>query len=153
MRAEFFGPQGDTRWNQKRLESCCRRFQHHELDMRNRDAVLACLEELRPNALVHTAAQPSHDLAASRPFEDFDVNAVGTMNLLVAARRSVPDAPFLHMSTNKVYGDAPNEIPIRSLKHAGTTPGRKITAGLRKASASTNANIRSLALLRLREIY
>src|SRR5687767_2552728 len=61
---------------------------------------------------VHTATQPSHDLAASRPFDDFDVNAVGTMNLLEAVRRSAPDAVFVHMSTNKVYGDRPNTIPL-----------------------------------------
>jgi CDP-paratose 2-epimerase len=116
MRAEFFGPQGDTRWNQRRLESCCRQFQHHELDVRDRVGVLRCLEELRPDAIVHTAAQPSHDLAASRPFDDFDVNAVGTLNLLEATRRFVPEVPFLHLSTNKVYGDAPNELPLRELE-------------------------------------
>jgi CDP-paratose 2-epimerase len=70
------------------------------------------LRTLRPDAVVHTAAQPSHDLAASRPFDDFDVNAVGTLNLLEATRLACPEAPFVHMSTNKVYGDAPNEIPL-----------------------------------------
>jgi CDP-paratose 2-epimerase len=116
MRAEFFGPQGDTRWNQARLASMCRHFHHHELDMRDRAAVHRCLEELRPEAIVHTAAQPSHDLAASRPFDDFDVNAGGTLNLLEAARQWVPEAPFAHLSTNKVYGDAPNELPLRELE-------------------------------------
>lgn len=70
------------------------------------------LAELRPDAIVHTAAQPSHDLAAKMPFEDFDTNAVGTMNLLEAVRLQVPDASFIHMSTNKVYGDAPNELAL-----------------------------------------
>src|SRR5205085_8555164 len=65
---------------------------------------------------VHAAAQPSHDLAASRPFEDFDVNAVGTLNLLEAIRRHAGDAVLVHLSTNKVYGDAPNEIPLRELE-------------------------------------
>ena len=112
MRADFFGPQGDTRWNQQRLQATCRRFKHHELDIRDRAGVLKCLAELSPDAIVHTAAQPSHDLAASRPFDDFDVNAVGTLNLLEATRRIVPEAPFVFMSTNKVYGDAPNELPL-----------------------------------------
>jgi len=116
MRADFFGSQGDTRWNQKRLESCCHHFQHLELDIRNRIGVLRCLEEVRPDAIVHTAAQPSHDLAASRPYDDFDVNAVGTLNLLEAAHRFAPEAPFIHMSTNKVYGDAPNEVPLKELE-------------------------------------
>ncbi len=111
MRADFFGPQGDTRWNMQRLRDTFPNFQHHELDIRNRAGVLALLRELKPDAVVHTAAQPSHDLAASRPFDDFDVNAVGTFNLLEATRLACPESPFVHMSTNKVYGDAPNEIP------------------------------------------
>jgi CDP-paratose 2-epimerase len=113
MRATFFGPQGDTRWNQRRLQTELPGFSHHELDVRDRAGVLNLLSELRPDAIVHTAAQPSHDLAAKMPFEDFDTNAVGTLNLLEAARRSIPEAPFVHMSTNKVYGDAPNELPLR----------------------------------------
>jgi len=116
MRADFFGPGGDTRWNQRRLSESCRNFSHHELDIRDRAQVLRLLEELRPDVVVHTAAQPSHDLAASRPFDDFDVNAVGTLNLLEATRRHAPDATFVHMSTNKVYGDAPNELPLKELE-------------------------------------
>ena len=115
MRADFFGPGGDTRWNQKRLLGTHKNFRHHELDIRNRAAVLALLKELKPAAIVHTAAQPSHDLAASRPFDDFDVNANGTLNLLEAARLACPESPFVHMSTNKVYGDAPNEIALKEL--------------------------------------
>jgi CDP-paratose 2-epimerase len=115
MRADFFGPQGDTRWNLKRLKKAFPFFQHHEMDIRNRAAVLGLLKELKPSAIVHTAAQPSHDLAASRPFDDFDVNAVGTMNMLEAARLACPESPFVHMSTNKVYGDAPNEIRLKEL--------------------------------------
>jgi CDP-paratose 2-epimerase len=90
-------------------------FSHHELDIRHRPAVLSLLKELKPSAIVHTAAQPSHDLAASRPFDDFDVNAGGTLNLLEAARLACPESPFVHMSTNKVYGDAPNEIALKEL--------------------------------------
>lgn len=116
MRADFFGPGGDTRWNRQRLEESCAGFVHHGVDIRDRGAVLELVAELRPEAIVHTAAQPSHDLAASRPFDDFDVNAVGTLNLLEAARQSVPEAPFVHLSTNKVYGDAPNELPFVELE-------------------------------------
>lgn len=115
MRADFFGPQGDTRWNLQRLRETYANFEHHELDIRNRAGVLDLLKQLKPDAVVHTAAQPSHDLAASRPFDDFDVNAVGTFNLLEAARLACPESPFVHMSTNKVYGDAPNEIRLNEL--------------------------------------
>ena len=115
MRADFFGPQGDTRWNQERLKAQFSLFQHHELDIRDRKAVLACLEQLKPDMIVHTAAQPSHDLAASRPFDDFDTNAVGTLNLLEATRLNVPEAVLIHMSTNKVYGDRLNTIRLKEL--------------------------------------
>lgn len=115
QRAVFFGPQGDTRWNQKRLLSELPGFQHHELDIRDRAAVLALVKDLKPSAIVHTAAQPSHDRAAAIPFDDFDTNAVGTLNLLEAARQACPESPFVHMSTNKVYGDAPNRIALTEL--------------------------------------
>lgn len=115
MRSRFFGPQGDTRWNQRRLESKYPQFHHHEIDIRDRGKIADLLDTLRPNLIVHCAAQPSHDLAATIPFDDFDVNAVGTLNMLEATRRSVPDSVFVHMSTNKVYGDAPNEIALVEL--------------------------------------
>jgi CDP-paratose 2-epimerase len=113
MRADFFGAAGDTRWNQRRLERACRGFSHHELDIRNREAVCALVEDLRPELVVHAAAQPSHDLAAERPFDDFDVNAGGTLNLLEACRRAAPETVFVHMSTNKVYGDRPNTLALK----------------------------------------
>ena len=115
MRADFFGPDGDTRWNQRRLQSLHAGFQHHELDIRDRPGVDALIDSIRPSLIVHTAAQPSHDLAASRPFDDFDVNATGTLNLLEATRRSVPKAAFIHMSSNKVYGDGPNTVRLKEL--------------------------------------
>jgi len=115
MRADFFGPGGDTRWNQRRLQAAHKNFRHHELDIRDRRGVDLLIECLRPSLIVHTAAQPSHDLAASRPFDDFDVNANGTLNLLEATRRHVTKAVFVYMSTNKVYGDRPNSIPLREL--------------------------------------
>jgi CDP-paratose 2-epimerase len=112
MRADFFGEKGDTRWNQRRLESTCGNFRHHELDIRDRSGVLRLLERIQPDLIVHAAAQPSHDLAARRPFDDFDVNAVGTLNMLEAARRFAPECVFAHLSTNKVYGDGPNFIAL-----------------------------------------
>jgi len=110
MRADFFGPPGDTRWNQKRMESDFSDYEHHEVDLRDRSAMDNLFKTVRPDAVIHTAAQPSHDLAASRPFDDFDVNAVGTLNLLEAMRQHCIDSPLVHLSTNKVYGDAPNNI-------------------------------------------
>jgi CDP-paratose 2-epimerase len=115
QRAVFFGPGGDTRWNQQRLAAQLRHFQHHELDVRDRDGVLALVASLAPDAIVHAAAQPSHDRAAAIPFDDFDTNATGTLNMLEAARRACPGSPFVHMSTNKVYGDRPNTIALREL--------------------------------------
>ncbi len=115
QRAVFFGPQGDTRWNQHRLETQLKNFHHHELDIRNREGVINLITEIKPDAIVHTAAQPSHDRAAAIPFEDFDTNAVGTLNLLEATRRYSANIPFVHLSTNKVYGDAPNRIKMKEL--------------------------------------
>jgi CDP-paratose 2-epimerase len=115
QRAVFFGPPGDTRWNQNRLAKLIPEFCHHEMDIRDRKGVLELIAEIKPDGIVHAAAQPSHDRAAAIPFDDFDTNAVGTLNLLEAARRSCPEAPFIHMSTNKVYGDRPNFLPLQEL--------------------------------------
>ena len=116
QRAAFFGEAGDTRWNQRRLQDTLSTFHHHEVDVRDREGVLDLIRTLRPGAIVHAAAQPSHDRAASIPFEDFDTNAVGTMNVLEAARRFCPESPLVHMSTNKVYGDRPNTIALVELE-------------------------------------
>jgi CDP-paratose 2-epimerase len=115
MRRDFFGPDGDTTWNLNRIKAATRHFIHHDLDIRDRPAMLKLMADLKPEFVIHSAAQPSHDLAASRPFDDFDVNAVGTMNLLEATRRFAPGAVFCFLSTNKVYGDAPNEMPLKEL--------------------------------------
>jgi len=112
LRANFFGPSGDTSWNTKRLRQGYPNFYPNEVDIRDRAAVLDLIKQIRPDAIIHTAAQPSHDLAASRPFDDFDVNAGGTLNLLEGARQWCPEAPFVHMSTNKVYGDGPNRLNL-----------------------------------------
>lgn len=113
QRAVFFGPQGDTRWNQQRLAATISNFHHHEIDIRNREGIIEIIAAITPDAIVHTAAQPSHDRAATIPFDDFDTNAVGTLNLLEATRQCDATIPFVHMSTNKVYGDAPNSIEMK----------------------------------------
>jgi CDP-paratose 2-epimerase len=115
MRREFFGPAGDTLWNLERIKQATRRFRPLDLDIRDRASILALFEQERFDLIIHCAAQPSHDKAAEIPFIDFDVNAVGTLNLLEATRQSNPEAVFIFMSTNKVYGDAPNEIPLVEL--------------------------------------
>jgi CDP-paratose 2-epimerase len=115
MRADFFGPQGDTTWRLRQLVDSVRNFTHHAVDIRDRAAVMDVFAAHRLGAVIHCAAQPSHDLAKDRPFDDFDVNATGTLNLLEAARRHCPEAPFVFMSTNKVYGDAPNELQLVEL--------------------------------------
>ena len=116
MRADFFGPEGDTSWNIRRLEALHDNFKNHRLDIRDRPGILSLFQELPIDVVIHCAAQPSHDLAAKRPFDDFDVNAVGTMNLLESCRLYRPEAVFVHLSTNKVYGDAPNNLPLIELE-------------------------------------
>ena len=116
QRAVFFGPAGDTSWVLRRLQAEIPGYQHYSIDIRDRQALPRLVEELRPNVIIHTAAQPSHDRAAEIPFDDFDVNAGGTLNLLEAARRACPESPFIHMSTNKVYGDLPNTIALSELE-------------------------------------
>ena len=111
MRRDFFGPDGDTTWNLERLRRSSSRFEHHDADIRDRAGLAGIVKHSHPDLIVHCAAQPSHDLAKDRPFDDFEVNAGGTLNLLEAARQHCPETPFVFLSTNKVYGDAPNEIP------------------------------------------
>jgi CDP-paratose 2-epimerase len=115
LRREFFGPPGDTLWNLERVKRATKNFRHLALDIRDRQKILDLFKEEHFDLIIHCAAQPSHDKAAEIPFMDFDVNAVATLNLLEATRQSNPDAVFIFMSTNKVYGDAPNEIPLKEL--------------------------------------
>jgi len=103
-------------WNLERVKNATNNFEHISIDIRDRDKVLSTVENVKPDFIIHCAAQPSHDLAASVPFKDFDVNAVGTLNFLEAARRYVPETTFCFMSTNKVYGDAPNELALKELE-------------------------------------
>jgi CDP-paratose 2-epimerase len=112
MRRVFFGPEASTEWNRKRLESEHDGYRHAAIDIRDRDAVDRLFAESDVELVIHAAAQPSHDWAARDPEVDFTVNANGTLVVLEAARRYCPDAPFIFTSTNKVYGDAPNVLPL-----------------------------------------
>jgi CDP-paratose 2-epimerase len=123
-------PNGDTTWRLKQLVGTVPRFTHHAIDIRDRAAVLRLFADVRPDAVIHCAAQPSHDLAKSRPFDDFEVNATGTLNLLEAARQKCPEAPFVFMSTNKVYGDAPNELPLVELPKRWDYADEKLYQGI-----------------------
>lgn len=114
MRAVFFGPEASVAWNTERLKKSLSNFSHHPLDVRDQEAIFRLFEEHGPavTCVVHAAAQPSHDWAAREPVTDFSINATGTLNLLEATRRFSPQATFIFTSTNKVYGDSPNRLPL-----------------------------------------
>src|SRR5580693_9071764 len=116
MRQQFFGPAGTTLPVVQGLSQRYRSYRHSNVDIRDRQAIRDLFERERPDFIVHTAAQPSHDKAAAIPYDDFDVNAVGTVNLLVAARDFCRESPFCFTSTNKVYGDRPNSLPLREFE-------------------------------------
>jgi CDP-paratose 2-epimerase len=116
MRRVFFGDSGDTTWNLERLRRCTRNFTHYNIDIRDRTALEDLFRANRFDLIVHCAAQPSHDKARDIPVLDFEVNALGTVNLLEAMRLNCPEAVFIFLSTNKVYGDAPNEFPLKELE-------------------------------------
>ncbi len=115
MRRVFFGAPGDTLWNLNRLRETTKHFTHANIDIRDRAALEELFRGRRFDLVVHCAAQPSHDKAREIPLLDFEVNALGTLNLLEATRQHSPDAVFVFLSTNKVYGDAPNELPLKEL--------------------------------------
>jgi len=114
MREYFFGPEGSTRWNTEQLSKELPQFKSQSIDIRDQEAVFRLFKEYGKeiSLVVHAAAQPSHDWAAREPFTDFTVNANGTLVLLEATRQFCPDAVFIFTSTNKVYGDAPNSLPL-----------------------------------------
>ncbi len=118
MRAYFFGAGASTRDQQKKLQQTLVRYTHHGVDIRDAAAVLEVFKQYGSaiKVIVHTAAQPSHDWAAKEPFTDFGVNATGTLHVLEAARLTCPEAPFIFTSTNKVYGDTPNRLPLVELE-------------------------------------
>lgn len=116
MREEFFGPQGSTLWNRNRLLKKYSNFKSYDVDIRDEEKIPELIKDLKPAYIIHAAAQPSHDLAAKIPSKDFSVNASATLNLLESTRKHCPDVVFIHMSTNKVYGDNPNKIPLKELE-------------------------------------
>jgi CDP-paratose 2-epimerase len=136
MRGVFFGPEASTAWNVERLKGGLGpRYRHLDLDVRDRPAILSVFEEYGAaiELVIHAAAQPSHDWAAREPFTDFDINAVGTLNALEGARRFAPEAPFIFMSTNKVYGDRPNRLPLVELDtRFEIDPGHEYAGGIRE---------------------
>jgi CDP-paratose 2-epimerase len=117
MRSRFFGAEASTAWSRRRLEAELRNYRHFTTDIRDADAVDAVFARYGRSiiAVVHTAAQPSHDWAARDPRTDFSINANGTLEILDATRRHCPDAAFVFTSTNKVYGDRPNDLPLVEL--------------------------------------
>jgi CDP-paratose 2-epimerase len=114
MRQVFFGAEASTAWNRRRLEAEVEKYVHHDVDIRDYSKIASLFELFGADIslVIHTAAQPSHDWAARDPFADFSVNANGTLNLLEATRRYCPDSAFIFTSTNKVYGDLPNFLPL-----------------------------------------
>lgn len=114
MRADFFGADASTRWNLTRLREAVPNYVHHDHDIRDQAAIDGLFAEYGSDIalVIHTAAQPSHDWAVKDPHKDFTVNANGTLNMLEATRRHCPQAVFIFTSTNKVYGDAPNVLPL-----------------------------------------
>jgi CDP-paratose 2-epimerase len=117
MRSRFFGAEASTKKTRDDLIANVRSYEHHDLDIRDASAVIKLFKSYSGNidAIVHTASQPSHDWASRDPQTDFTVNANGTLNLLEAARIFSPEAPFVFTSTNKVYGDTPNQLPLQEL--------------------------------------
>ena len=115
-RSVFFGPEGDTGAMLDHLRRKIPGYRHEALDIRDRAGVFSLVKEIKPDLIIHAAAQPSHDRAAAIPVLDFEVNALGTLHMLEAARQNCPESPFIHMSTNKVYGERPNLIPLKELE-------------------------------------
>jgi CDP-paratose 2-epimerase len=116
MRKLFFGPEGDVSWNLARLGESTSNFVNYDLDIRNKESIDEIFKRNRFDLIIHCAAQPAHTKAEEIPILDFEVNALGTLHLLEATRQHCPNAVFIHMSTNKVYGNSPNEIPVTELE-------------------------------------
>src|SRR5215471_21736782 len=114
MRKYFFGPEASTEWMRKHLEATLKNYQHYSIDIRDQASIFEVFRHCGHDIslVIHTAAQPSHDWAAREPLTDFSVNATGTLNLLEVTRQHAPDATFIFTSTNKVYGDTPNDLPL-----------------------------------------
>jgi CDP-paratose 2-epimerase len=147
MRSVFFGEEASTAWMTDHLrDRLGSQYTHHDVDVRDREAIDRLLQGLGSavSLVIHTAAQPSHDWAAREPFTDFDINAGGTLSVLEATRRHAPDAVFVFTSTNKVYGDLPNSLPL--IEHETRweiEPGHTYEGGIRE-DMSIDASLHSL---------
>lgn len=130
MRAIFFGDEGSTVNSRKKLEKKYPNYSHFETDIRNKEEIFKIFEQLTPDAIIHCAAQPSHDLAAKIPFEDFTVNATATLNLLEATRMFCTNSPFIFLSTNKVYGDKPNYLDLEEKEFRWDFKGKENLNGI-----------------------
>ena len=133
MRARFFGAEASTAGTQRQLQSSLARYRHENVDIRDRMAIESTFAHYGPDirVVIHTAAQPSHDWAAGDPHTDFEVNALGTLNLLQAARVHCPEAVFIYTSTNKVYGDTPNQLPLlESSRRYEIDPSHRFFVGI-----------------------
>ena len=138
MRQIFFGKKGSTEFNRKRLEKTYKNFQNYNIDIRDQKKIIEIVKIINPLAIVHTAAQPSHDKAASIPHLDFQVNAMGTLNLLDAVREYSRDSIFIHLSTNKVYGDNPNNIDMKELENRWEFVGKYYKKGIDESISIDN---------------
>lgn len=134
MRRMFFGAEASTIWNRQRIQQLLgSKYRHIHADIRDRETVTEIFQQYRPHLVIHTAAQPSHDWASRDPTTDFTVNANGTLNLLEATRLYAPEAVFIFTSTNKVYGDTPNRLPLVELKSRWEiASNHTYTAGIRE---------------------
>lgn len=112
MRAYFFGGDASTKWNEEKLKNDNKYYRHYDIDIRSKEGIKNVFKDHKFDLIIHTAAQPSHDWAAKEPFTDFEINANGTLNLLENFRHYCPEAVFIFTSTNKVYGDTPNYLPL-----------------------------------------
>ena len=130
MREIFFGKKGSTLANLESLKKSFKDFINYSIDIRDRKEIFTLVSDIKPVLIVHTAAQPSHDKAASIPILDFEVNALGTLNLLEAARENCIDSPFIHLSTNKVYGDNPNKLDLMELDNRWEYSGSYFKKGI-----------------------
>tara|TARA_Y100001933_G_scaffold174040_2_gene172484 strand:- start:1304 stop:2353 length:1050 start_codon:yes stop_codon:yes gene_type:complete len=130
MREKFFGPKGSTKSNLERLRSSNKNFVNYSIDIRDRKKIQDLFRDLHFELIVHTAAQPSHDKAADIPFLDFEVNALGTLNLLECVRNNCKESPFIHLSTNKVYGDNPNNLELNEMETRWEYKGKFFKNGI-----------------------
>jgi CDP-paratose 2-epimerase len=133
MRAKFFGPEASTRTTRDRLEQSLKNYRHFETDIRDTEGIEAIFKQFGNEIknVIHTAAQPSHDWAARDPRTDFGINAGGTLNILEATRLHCPEAAFVFTSTNKVYGDTPNHLPLKAqAKRWEIEPGHNYWNGI-----------------------